>query len=70
VFAPRFDLGILLGGRRRGMISFFVQPSFAVFGLGRFGQQCGDGETPWTAIAGEQLFQFQLWGGAGYSFRF
>jgi hypothetical protein len=70
VFAPRFDLGILLGVRRRGMISFFVQPSFAVFGVGPRGDQCSDGETPWTTVGVEQRWQFQLWAGAGYSFRF
>jgi hypothetical protein len=70
LFAPRFDLGILLGVRRRGMISLFVQPSFAVFGVGPRGEQCNPGETPWTALGVDQRWQFQLWAGAGFSFRF
>ncbi|MFO7565054.1 MAG: hypothetical protein R6X02_20580 [Enhygromyxa sp.] len=69
VFAPRFDLGILLGLRRRGMLSVLIQPSFAVFGDGPRGEQCGD-ETPWTTLGVRRRWQFQLWAGGGYSFRF
>lgn len=68
--APRLDLGILVGARRRGMFSLLVQPSFAVFGDGRSGDQCVDGETPWTALNVRPRWQFQLWAGAGFGFRF
>jgi hypothetical protein len=70
LLAPRFDLGILLGVRRRGMISVLVQPSFAVFGEGPRGDQCSDGETPWKVVGVRENWDFQLWAGAGYSFRF
>ncbi|HVI00092.1 MAG TPA: hypothetical protein VM869_15350 [Enhygromyxa sp.] len=70
LLAPRFDLGILLGVRRRGAISLLVQPSFAVFGDGPRGEQCSSGQTPWTALDVRKRWDFQLWAGAGYSFRF
>jgi hypothetical protein len=70
VIAPRFDLGILLGLRRRGMLSVLVQPSFAVFGDGPRGEQCTGDETPWTVLGLDRRWQFQLWAGAGYSMRF
>lgn len=70
LFAPRFDLGILLGMRRRGAISLLVQPSFAVFGAGPTGEQCSEGQTPWTVLGVRQRWDLQLWAGAGYSFRF
>jgi tetratricopeptide (TPR) repeat protein len=70
LFAPRFDLGILLGERRRGMIGLLVQPSFAVFGDGPIGDQCGAGQTPWTVLGVRQRWQFQLWAGLGYGLRF
>lgn len=68
--APRFDLGLLLGVRRRGMISLLVQPSVAVFGDGPRGEQCSDDDTPWTVLGVQRRWQFQLWAGAGYSLRF
>lgn len=68
--APRLDLGILLGVRRRGAISLLVQPSFAFFGAGPRGEQCSDDETPWTVLGVRERWDFQLWAGAGYSFRF
>lgn len=70
LLAPRFDLGILLGVRRRGMISLLVQPSFAIFGEGPSGDQCTDGQTPWKVLGVGENWDFQLWAGAGYSFRF
>jgi hypothetical protein len=70
VFAPRFDLGILMGARRRGMIGILVQPSFAVFGDGRTGAACQADETPWTILGIHRRFQFQLWVGAGFGLRF
>jgi hypothetical protein len=70
VFAPRFDLGILMGARRRGMIGILVQPSFAVFGDGRSGAACQADETPWTVLGLHRRFQFQLWVGAGFGLRF
>jgi hypothetical protein len=70
VVAPRFDLGILLGLRRRGMFSVLVQPSFAVFGDGPRGDQCTDDQTPWTTLGVNRRWQFQLWLGVGYSMRF
>ncbi|HLT35500.1 MAG TPA: hypothetical protein VK034_04420, partial [Enhygromyxa sp.] len=70
VFGPRFDLGILLGLRRRGMLSLLLQPSFAVFGDGPVGEQCSGDDTPWTVLGVRKRWQFQLWAGAGYSMRF
>jgi hypothetical protein len=70
VFAPRFDLGILMGARRRGMIGILVQPSFAVFGDGRSAAACQADETPWTVLGLHRRFQFQLWVGAGFGLRF
>jgi hypothetical protein len=70
VFAPRFDLGILMGARRRGMIGILVQPSFAVFGDGRTAAACQGDDTPWTVLGIHRRFQFQLWVGAGFSLRF
>jgi hypothetical protein len=70
VFAPRFDLGLLMGARRRGMIGILVQPSFAVFGDGRTAAACQGDDTPWTVLGIHRRFQFQLWAGAGFSLRF
>jgi hypothetical protein len=70
VFAPRFDLGILMGARRRGMIGILVQPSFAVFGDGRTAAPCQGDDTPWTVLGIHRRFQFQLWVGAGFGLRF
>lgn len=70
LFAPRFDLGILMGPRRRAMIGLLVQPSFAVFGDGRTVSACQGDETPWTVLGVRRRFQFQLWVGAGFNFRF
>ncbi len=70
MFGTRFDLGILLGSRRRGMISLLVQPNVAVFGDGPRGDQCTGDETPWTVLGVRKRWQFQLWAGAGFSFRF
>jgi tetratricopeptide (TPR) repeat protein len=68
--APRFDLGILMGPRRRAMIGLIVQPSFALFGDGRVPTACPTGETPWTALGIRRRWDFQFWAGAGFSFRF
>jgi tetratricopeptide (TPR) repeat protein len=70
LFAPRFDLGILMGPRRRAMIGVLVQPSFAIFGDGRTASACQGDDTPWTVLGIHRRFQFQLWAGAGFSFRF
>jgi hypothetical protein len=70
VFGSRFDLGILMGARRRGMIGIMVQPSFAVFGDGRIGAACQGDDTPWTVLGIPRRFQFQLWVGAGFGLRF
>lgn len=70
VFGPRFDLGILLGLRRRGMLSLLIQPSFAVFGDGPRGDPCSGDQTPWTVLGVNRRWEFQLWVGAGYSLRF
>jgi tetratricopeptide (TPR) repeat protein len=70
LFAPRFDLGILMGARRRGMIGLLAQPSFAVFGQGRTVAACQADETPWTVLGINRRYQFQLWFGAGFSLRF
>lgn len=70
VLAPRFDLGILMGARRRGMIGILLQPSFAVFGDGRTAAACQGDDTPWTVLGIHRRFQFQLWIGAGFGLRF
>lgn len=70
LLAPRFDLGVLIGARRRGIIAILVQPSFAAFGDGRTGDLCADDETPWTSLGVRQRWQVQLWAGAGLGFRF
>jgi tetratricopeptide (TPR) repeat protein len=70
LLAPRFDLGLLLGSRRRGMIGVLVQPSVAIFGDGRSGAGCLADETPWTTHGLPRRWQFQLWLGAGFNFRF
>ena len=68
--APRLDLGILLGLRRRGMLGLLVQPSFAVFGDGPIGDQCTGDQTPWTVVGVRRRWQFQLWVGVGFAMRF
>jgi len=68
--APRFDLGVLVGARRRGMIGLLVQPGFAVVGDGPRGALCSAGETPWTAVGVRRRWQLQLWAGAGFGLRF
>jgi hypothetical protein len=40
VFGSRFDLGLLMGARRRGMIGILVQPSLGVFGDGPTASAC------------------------------
>ena len=70
LLAPRFDLGLLMGPNRRGMLGLVVMPSFAVWGNGPAGIECGTGMTPWTALGLRQRWHFQLWAGAGFSFRF
>jgi tetratricopeptide (TPR) repeat protein len=70
LFASRFDLGILMGARRRGMIGILVQPSLGVFGDGRTASACQGDDTPWTVLGIPRRLQFQLWLGAGFSFRF
>ncbi|PRQ04364.1 hypothetical protein ENSA5_08420 [Enhygromyxa salina] len=70
LLSPRFDLGILLGSRRRGMIALLVQPGFAIFGDGPSGATCQNDDTPWTSLGIRRRWQFQLWAGAGYNFRF
>lgn len=70
LFASRFDLGILMGARRRGMIGILVQPSFAVFGDGPTAAACQADETPWTVLGIHRRYQFQLWFGAGFGLRF
>jgi tetratricopeptide (TPR) repeat protein len=70
LFASRFDLGILMGARRRGMIGILIQPSLAVFGDGRTASACQGDDTPWTVLGIPRRLQFQLWAGAGFSLRF
>jgi hypothetical protein len=70
LFGSRFDLGILMGARRRGMIGILLQPSLAVFGDGRSAAACQGDDTPWTVLGISRRLQFQLWAGAGFSLRF
>jgi tetratricopeptide (TPR) repeat protein len=70
LLAPRFEVAALLGARRRGMLGLLVQPSFGFFGDGQHGTGCEPGETPWTSLGVRRRWQFQLWVGAGFSFRF
>ena len=70
LLSPRVDLGILLGARRRGMISLLVQPSFSILADGARGESCPAGVTPWTNLGVRRRWQFTLWAGAGISFRF
>lgn len=70
LLGPRFDLGILMGPLRRASIGLLVQPSFAVFGDGPTAVACQADETPWTVLGVRRRWQFQLWIGAGFGFRF
>ena len=70
LLTPRFELGILLGARRRGIISLSVQPGFAVHGDGPTGVDCEPDQSPWTALGVRRRWQFQLMAGAGFGFRF
>lgn len=68
--APRFEINVLMGARRRSMIGLLIQPSFAVFGDGPRGPECSGDETPWTTVGIRRRFQFQMLFGLGYRFRF
>ncbi len=70
LFGPRFDVGILLGPRRRAMIGLLVQPTLAVFSDGRTVSACQGDDTPWTVLGIHRRLQFQVWVGAGFNFRF
>jgi tetratricopeptide (TPR) repeat protein len=70
LLAPRFDLGILMGPRRRAMIGILVQPSFGIYGDGRTVSACQGDETPWTVLGIRRRWQFQLWAGLGFGLRF
>jgi tetratricopeptide (TPR) repeat protein len=69
-FAARFDLALMVGQRRRGMLMVLLQPTFDVFGPPKNGEFCPVGQTPWEALEMTERWQFLLFGGAGYSLRF
>lgn len=69
-FAARFDLSLLVGPRRRGMLTVLVQPTLDVFGRPRGGKDCLPGQSPWDALDMTERWQFLMFAGAGFSLRF
>jgi hypothetical protein len=69
-FGARFDLSLLIGQRRRGMLMVLIQPTFDVFGPPKNGANCQPGQSPWDALNMTERWQFLLFAGAGYSLRF
>lgn len=69
-FAARFDLALLVGARRRGMLMVLLQPTIDVFGRPRGGDNCLPDQSPWDALAMTERWQFLMFAGAGFGLRF
>jgi tetratricopeptide (TPR) repeat protein len=69
-FAARLHLALLVGPRRRGMLSVLLQPTVDVFGRPRGGQDCLPGQSPWEALDMTERWQILMFAGAGFSLRF
>jgi tetratricopeptide (TPR) repeat protein len=69
-FGDRFDLSVLIGQRRRGMLMVMLQPTYDVFGPPKNGAGCMVGQSPWEALNVTERWQFLLFASAGYALRF
>jgi hypothetical protein len=69
-FAARLNFALLVGPRRRGMLTVLLQPTLDVFGRPRGGQDCLPGQSPWEALQMTERWQFLMFAGAGFSLRF